>query len=157
MEKENVSKDVGMLLRSFGKIFKQWGLEEPSGKVLGFLLFKSAPVTQREIEEGTSYSRGLVSRSLKKLRKLGLVLVTKKGKEFYYSTNVSMTDLFDKLTKRFLETEIKPILTGLSESLNCIRDTTVKRNVRKMISEYRRLSKGILALPKLMEEVTEHK
>ena len=54
------------VLDSLAKIGKQWDLGESVGRVWGFLLFKSCPVTQREIEEGTGYSSGLISRSFGK-------------------------------------------------------------------------------------------
>ena len=63
------------VLDSLAKIGKQWGIGESVGRVWGFLLFKSCPVTQREIEEGTGYSRGLVSRSLGKLKKGPMIRV----------------------------------------------------------------------------------
>ena len=56
------------VLDSLAKIGKQWGLGESVGRVWGFLLFKSCPVTQREIQEGMGYSRGLISRCLRHLK-----------------------------------------------------------------------------------------
>ena len=139
------------ILSSFGRISKQWGLGEPVGRVWGFLLFKSIPVTQKEVEKGTNYSRGLVSRSLKKLKELDIIFITKKGKEFYYSTNASLIKGFNKVTKNFLETEIKPLIESLSKNLNEVKDVTVKKNIRRMINEYKKLDLGILVFSKTME------
>ena len=145
--------EIIKILSSFGKISKQWGLGESVGKVWGFLLFKSKPITQKEIEKGTNYSRGLVSRSLKKLKEFNMVFAIKKGKEFYYSTNASLINGFNKVIKNFLETEIKPLIESLSKNLNKIEDVTVKKNIRRMINEYRRLDVGILVFSKTMESL----
>jgi len=142
--------DTKKILSSFGRISKQWGLGESSGKVWGFLLFKSMPITQKQIEEGTNYSRGLVSRSLKKLRELDIISITKKGNEFYYSTNASLIKGFNKVTKNFLEMEIKPLIESLSKNLNEVKDVTFKKNIRRMINEYKKLNLGILVFSKTM-------
>jgi DNA-binding transcriptional regulator GbsR (MarR family) len=153
MEKRN-EIDIKKILSSFGRISKQWGLGESIGRVWGFLLFKSVPITQKEIEEGTNYSRGLVSRSLKKLKDLNIVSVTKKGNEFYYSTDASLIKGFNKVTKNFLETEIKPVIEHLSKNSNKIKDKTVKKNIQKIINEYKKLNLGILVFSKTMESLT---
>ncbi len=146
--------DTKKILSSFGKISKQWGLGEPVGKVWGFLLFNSRPVTQKEIEIGTKYSRGLVSRSLKKLRKLNMITVVKKGKNLYYSTNTSLIEGFNNVIKNFLESDIKPLIDYLSENLDKIKDETIKKNVKRIIDEYNKLNMGILLFSKAMELVS---
>ena len=145
---------IKKILSSLGKISKQWGLGESVGKVWGFLLFKSMPVTQKEIEKGTNYSRGLVSRSLKKLKELDMIFITKKGKEFYYSTNASLIKGFNKIVKNFLKTEIKPLIESLSKNLNKIKDVDIKKNIRRIINEYKRLDLGMLIFSKAIEGVT---
>ena len=145
--------NIQKILSSFGKISKQWGLGESVGRVWGFLLFKSVPITQKEIEKGTNYSRGLVSRSLKKLKELDIIFVTKKGKEFYYSTNASLIKGFNKITKNFLKTEVKPLIESLSKNLNEVKDVTIKKNIHRMINEYKKLNLGILVFSKTMESL----
>jgi DNA-binding transcriptional regulator GbsR (MarR family) len=80
------------VLDSLAKMGKQWDLGEPVGRVWGFLLFKSCPVTQKEIEDGTGYSRGLISRCLKILEKMPLIEVSRVRKENLYSVNTSLTE-----------------------------------------------------------------
>ena len=79
------------VLDSVAKMGKQWDLGESVGRVWGFLLFKSCPVTQCEceIEEGTGYSRGLISRCLKVLRRGPIIEVKRAGREIRYSANTS--------------------------------------------------------------------
>ncbi len=152
MEKKSET-NTKKILSSFGRISKQWGLGESVGRVWGFLLFKSIPITQKEIEKGTSYSRGLVSRSLNKLKDLDIISATRKGKEFYYSTNASLIKGFNKVTKNFLETEIKPLIESLSKNLDEIKDITIKKNISRMINEYKKLNLGILIFSKTMESL----
>jgi len=141
------------ILTLSGRIAKQWGLGEPIGKVWGFLLFESIPITQKEIEEGIDYSRGLISRSLKKLKELDLILIDKKGNEFYYSTNSSLIKGFNKIIKSFMEAEVYPLIKTMSENLNEIEDETVKKNIRRMIKEYKQLKLGMSIFSKTMESL----
>jgi len=141
------------ILFSFGRISKQWGLGESVGKVWGFLLFKSKPITQKEIEKGMGYSRGLVSRSLNKLKELDMINIIKKGKEFYYSTDASLIKGFNKIIENFLKKEIKPLIKYLFKVLNKIKDITVKKNVNRIIKEYRKLNTGITIFSKIMNSV----
>jgi DNA-binding transcriptional regulator GbsR (MarR family) len=153
MGKNRDGIDTKKILSSFGRISKQWGLGESVGRVWGFLLFKSIPITQKEIEKGTNYSRGLVSRSLKKLKELDIIFITKKGKEFYYSTNASLIKGFNKVTKNFLETEIKPLTESLSKNLNKVEDNSIRKNINRMINEYKKLNLGISIFSKTMESI----
>lgn len=130
---------------------KQWGLGKPVGKIWGFLLFNSIPLTQKEIGDGVNYSRGLVSRSLKQLKELDMLSETRKGKEFYYSTNTSLIKGFDNVVKNFLEKEIRPVIKYLSESSKDREDIQVKKNIQKMAVEYKKLNLGILVFSKVME------
>ncbi len=147
MKEINIKK----VLSSFEKMSKQWGLGKSVGKVWGFLLFNSKPMTQEEIEKGIRYSRGLISRSLKKLRELNMINITKKGKEIYYSANTSLIDGFNNMINDFLETEIKPLIDYLSKNLNKIEDGTIRENVRRIIREYEKLNIGILIFSKTMK------
>jgi len=153
MEKKRDKINIKRILLSFGRISKQWGLGESVGKVWGFLLFKSTPMTQKEIENGTNYSRGLISRSLKKLKELDMINVAKKGNKFYYSTKASLIKGFNKVTKNFLSIEIKPLIESLSKNLNELKDVTIKKNVRRMINEYKKLDLGILVFSKIIESL----
>jgi len=144
---------IKKILSSFGRISKQWGLGESIGKVWGFLLFKSKPVTQKEIEEGVGYSRGLVSRSLNKLKELDMINITKKGKEFYYSTDASLIKGFNKIIENFLKNEIKPLIEYLSKDLDKIKDIAVKKNINRIIREYKKLNTGITIFSKTMNSV----
>jgi len=153
MGDDNMSEVMREVLDSLAKIGKQWGIGESVGRVWGFLLFKSCPVTQREIEEGTGYSRGLVSRSLGKLKKGPMIRVERKGREIRYSVNTSLTDSFGDLLKRFLAENIKPTIELLSASRDKIGDAKVKENFTVMLHEYRKLKLAVLIFSRIMDEL----
>jgi len=141
------------VLDSLAKIGKQWGIGESVGRVWGFLLFKSCPVTQREIEEGTGYSRGLVSRSLGKLKNGPMIRVKREGREIRYSVNTTLTNSFGELLKRFLAENIKPIIELLSTSRDKVRDAKVKENFTAVLHEYRKLNLAVLLFSRIMDEL----
>ena len=153
MGDDNMSEVMREVLDSLAKIGKQWGIGESVGRVLGFLLFKSCPVTQREIEEGTGYSRGLVSRSLGKLKKGPMIRVEREGREIRYSINTSLTESFGDLLKRFLAENVKPMIELLSTSRDKIGDAKVKENFTAMLHEYRKLKLAVLIFSRIMDEL----
>jgi len=153
MGDDNMNEVMREVLDSLAKIGKQWGIGESVGRVLGFLLFKSCPVTQREIEEGTGYSRGLVSRSLGKLKKGPMIRVEREGREIRYSINTSLTESFGDLLKRFLAENIKPTIELLSTSLDKIGDAKVKETFTAMLHEYRKLKLAVLIFSRIMDEL----
>lgn len=142
------------VLDSLAKIGKQWDLGgEPVGRVWGFLLFKSCPVTQKEIEEGTGYSRGLISRCLKVMEKMPLIEVRREGKENLYSVNTSLTEGFGELVKRFLTYKINPMIELLSGSLDKIEDPKVRETFLALLQEYKKLKLTILIFFKVIEDI----
>lgn len=138
---------------SLAKIGKQWDLGESVGRVWGFLLFKSSPVTQREIEEGTGYSRGLVSRSLKRMEQGSMIAVERDGREMRYSANTSLAEGFGELMKHFLTDKIKPMIELLSDNLDKIGDEKVRQTFLALINEYKKLNLAVLLFSKLIDDI----
>ena len=141
------------VLDSLAKMGKQWDLGESVGRVWGFLLFKSCPVTQREIEEGTGYSRGLISRCLKVLKRGPMIEVKREGREIRYSVNTSLTDSFGELLKRFLADNIKPMIELLSTSQDKIGDAKVKETFHALVNEYKKLNLAVLLFSKIIDNI----
>jgi len=141
------------VLDSLAKIGKQWGIGESVGRVWGFLLFKSCPMTQREIEAGTGYSRGLVSRSLRELKKGPMIEVKRGGREIRYSVNTSLTESFGELMKRCLAENIKPMIELLSTSQDKINDAKVRETFLAVLHEYRKLNLAVLLFSRIMNDI----
>lgn len=142
------------VLDSIAKMGKQWDLGgESVGRVWGFLLFKSCPVTQREIEEGTGYSRGLISRCLMKLEKMPLLEVSRVGNENLYSINTSLTEGLGELLKRFLTAKITPMIELLSGTADKIEDAKVRETFLALLHEYKKLKLAVLIFSRVMDDI----
>ncbi|MBC7110044.1 MAG: MarR family transcriptional regulator [Archaeoglobi archaeon] len=137
------------IMNSCSKISKQWGLGAPLGRILGFMLLESRPLTQSEIERGSGYSKGLVSRSLTKMRELGIVEVERNGRELRYQLRFSLLSILSLMVERFLEEEVKPILENLSEMDG---NEGRRKNLERMTKEYSALSTAIRSFSSILKE-----
>jgi DNA-binding transcriptional regulator GbsR (MarR family) len=143
------------LLNSFAKMGKQSGMGESVGRIWGFLLLKSRAVTQREIEKGTGYSRGLISHCLQGMEERTVVAVARGGRENHYSINSSLASSFGELIGRQYEGRIKLILEFLSELTDTITDEKLQESFHLLISEYKKLSIAFLLFPKIIALINE--
>jgi len=143
------------LLDSFAKTGKQSGMGESVGRIWGFLLLKSCAVTQKEIEEGTGYSRGLISQCLQGMEERTVVAVERGGRENRYSINSSLASSFGELIGRQYEERIKRIIEFLSELTDTITDEKLQESFRLLISEYKKLSIAFLLFPKIIALINE--
>ena len=141
------------VLSSVAEIGKRWGFELPIGRIWAFLLFQPRAVTQREIEQGTGYSRGLISRTLRKMDTFSMIRVFKEGKEMKYAVNLSLTDGFNDFLKRLLNEKIKPMIELLSENLEKVEDEALRKTFSTLISEYQRLRILITAFSKILNDI----
>jgi len=142
------------VLASLAKMGKQWGLGAPVGRVWGFMLFKSCPVTQKEIEKGMGYSRGLISRSLSKLKRINMINVATEGRESRYSVNTSLINGFSEFLKLFLEDDIKPMIELLSGNSDKTEDVVVRKSFHALINEYKKLQLAVLIFSKILNDIT---
>jgi len=141
------------VLDLLAKIGEQWELGESVWRVWGCMLFKSCPVSQREIEKGTGYSSGLIGINLQKLKMANLIKEINMGGEMRYSVNTSLTDAFGKFSKHFFEDNLKPVITLLSENLDKIEDARVKNTFLELINECKKVSLVALILPGIIEDI----
>jgi len=149
-----MSDAIQEVLDSLAKMGKQWGLGAPVGRVWGFMLFKSCPVTQKEIGEGTGYSSGLISRSLSELKRINMITVATGGRESRYSINTSLINGFSAFLQLFLEDEVKPMIELLSENSDKTEDVKVRKSFHELINEYKKLYLAIHILSQMIDEIT---
>ncbi len=149
MVKKDAKKLYDSFVNSTGKIAKQWGLGEPSGRIWATLLFSEKPLSQKQIAEKTNYSLSLVSPSLKILEGLNLVRrIRGSSKEKLYELTASFIETFHLMIKRFLETEIKPLVDMLNEY------TETNKSNKKLVQltkQYQRLETQLRWFDKLGE------
>lgn len=131
-----------------GKIGKQWGLGEPTGKIWATLLFAKKPVTQKEIAEKTGYSLSLISPTLKILVNLDMARIQKgNNKENTYELTSTLNDAFSGMMKRFLERDVKPLVAKLEDISGAYPDN---KNVKRSLDEYVKLESSIGILCKVL-------
>jgi DNA-binding transcriptional regulator GbsR (MarR family) len=120
-----------------GRITKNWGLSEPSGRVLGAIYISEGPISQRQISDITGYSLSLISPSLRILETNGLIAKMRGiKKERLYVATSDFVYAFNLFIKLFLERDIKPLISDL-ESL---KGSGLKnRKIDRLISDYRRV------------------
>ena len=138
------------VLDSFAKVGKQCGMGESVGRIWGFLLLNSCPVTQKEIEDGTGYSRGLISQCLQGMEERTVVEVKRGGRENGYSINSSLATSFGELVGRQYEERIKLIINFLSEITDTITDEKLRDSLCALMNEYKKLSIAFLLFPKII-------
>lgn len=141
------------LLDSLAEIGKQGDLGEPVVRVWSCILFKSCPISKKEIEEGTGYSSGLVSLSLRKLKIVNMINEIYMGGEKRYYANTSLTDAFGKFSKRFFVDNIQPMIALLSENLDIIENAKVKKALCELINECKKLNPVIHILSRIIEDI----
>jgi len=134
--KQEMSKIEKDFIDRTGKMSKQWGLGEPSGRVWATLLFSESPLSQKDIAKKTEYSLSLVSPSLKILQKLNLIRsIRGKGREKLYGLALSFIEAFNVIIKRYLEQEVEPLI----KNLDGIKDENKNPKLIKLTSEYKQL------------------
>ena len=143
------------ILDSFAKAGKQLGVGESVGRIWGFLLLQSGPVTQKEIEAGTGLSRGLISQCLGGMEERTVAIVDRSGRENHYSINPSLATSFGELVARQYEERVKRVIEFLSEFSATLKDTQVRESFRSIISEYKKVSIAFLLFPQIIALINE--
>ena len=141
------------VLDSLSKIGGQWELGKSAWRVWGCILLHSCPASQKAIEESTGYSSGFISINLKKLKMANMINEINMGGDIRYSVNTSLTDAFDKFSKRFFVDNIKPVIALLSENMDKMEDAKVKSTFCELINECNKLNPVVLALSKAIEDM----
>lgn len=141
------------VLDSLAKIGKDWELGELTWRVWGCILFHSCPISQKEIEENTGYSSGMISVCLRKLKMANMIKEINVGGDIRYSVNTSLTDAFGNFSKRFFKDNIKPVIALLSENLEKIEDAKLKKTFCELIDECERLDPVVLTLSMILEDI----
>lgn len=138
---------------SLGDIGKQWGLGESVWRVWSCILFKTCPVSQKEIEDGTGYSTGMIRMTLQKLKLANMIKETIMGGDTLYYVNTSLTDAFSTFSKQLFEESIKPMIAVLAENIENVENPRVKRTCQEMVNEYEKLNLLMLIQARIIEQI----
>jgi DNA-binding transcriptional regulator GbsR (MarR family) len=149
---EKTGKAVGIeqkFIDRTGKIAKLWGLGEPTGRVLGVLMFSEKPLSQREIADKTGYTLSLVSPNLKIIDSLDMLGRSRgSGKEKVYHITVSFIDAFDRMIKRFLQQDILPLIQELDDAKG--KNPHKKKIIEQMSRDYKKVELYLAVFEKMM-------
>jgi DNA-binding transcriptional regulator GbsR (MarR family) len=146
MEKQENIEEI--FINRIGNISKKWGFSEPTGRIIGAMLFSEEPLTQKEIADKTGYTLSLVSPNLKILEELE---ISKKergiGKEKIYRINVSFIELFNKMIERFLKQDILPFIDELDQAKD--KNPEKKKIIEKISKDYKKVEKYMCLFEKI--------
>ncbi|MBN1762249.1 MAG: hypothetical protein JW878_04120 [Methanomicrobia archaeon] len=138
------------MLDASAKVGKRLGVGESVGRIWGFLLLKSRPVTQKEIEACTGLSRGMISQCLQGMGERTVVIVKREGREKYYSNNPSLATSYGELLGRQYEERLKQVIDFLSEFAETSEDDTLRESLLALRAEYKKVSFAFLLFPQII-------
>ncbi len=119
-------------------VISRLGLGRSIATILAALLIRG-PLTQSEIASLTGYSVSSVSSSLSVLERLGLVTAIKKsGRKRLYSVVGSFIDLVERLLEDYVYHQLASTVKFLERNISKFNSRS-KRNIEKIVNEYRRL------------------
>jgi DNA-binding transcriptional regulator GbsR (MarR family) len=131
-----------------GKIAKNWGLGEPTGRIIGAMYFSEEPLSQREIAEKTGYTLSLVSPCLKIIEEHNIARkIRGNGKEKIYETTASFIEVFDKMIKRFLQHDILPLIEELDSAKE--QNPGKKKIIEQMSRDYKKVERYMSLFEKI--------
>lgn len=151
MGKEAMQK----VLDATAKVGKHLGVGESTGRIWGFLLLHLRPVTQKEIEEGTGYSRGLISQCLQGMEERTVINVEREGREKRYSINPSLATSYGEVVGRAYEVRMKQVIEFLSELAETIEDEKLRESILALRDEYKKVSIAFILTPRIISLIDE--
>ncbi|MGC9445352.1 MAG: hypothetical protein ACP5E9_10585, partial [Candidatus Methanospirareceae archaeon] len=139
--------------KALGNIGKQWELGESTWRIWGCILFKSCPISQREIELGTGYSSGTVRLGLQKLKRANMLKELVMGGETRYYVNTTLTEAFGTFSRLFFEDNLQPVISLLAGNLDKVENPKVKKRFHELIEECKKLQLLVLVQSRIIEHI----
>ena len=138
MEVEDLGETEREILNLLAHLTFSIGLGEAVGRVLGTLILLKTPLSQSEISTLTGYSPGVVSMSLSKLERLGIVRVAKKvGKKKLYIVTSNLLDMIEVFLCETLDKQLMILSKYIQDHVSSLSDKT-KNNVMALLDEARK-------------------
>ena len=147
--------DEDTMLDAAAKAGKILGVGESVGRIWGFLLLKSRPVTQKEIEAATGYSRGLISQCLQGMEKRTVINVERTGREKHYSINPALATSYGEFVGLQYEERMKQVIEFLSEFADAISDERIRDSLLAIRDEYKKVSIAFILTPRIIALINE--
>ncbi len=142
--------DTDAILDAASRAGKILGVGESVGRIWGFMLLQSRPLTQTEIADGTGYSRGLISQCLQGMEERTVITVERAGREKHYSMNPTLATSYGEFIGQQYEERMKPVIEFLSEFANTISDDRIRASLLAFRDEYKKVSIAFLLTPRII-------
>ena len=149
--------DEHTMLDAAGKTGKVLGVGESVGRIWGFMLLKARPVTQKEIEAATGYSRGMISQCLQGMEKRTVIHVERVGREKRYSINPALATSYGEFIGRQYEERMKQVIEFLSAFADAIEDERIRDSLFAIRDEYKKVSIAFILTPQIIALINEQK
>jgi len=138
MESGSFGEAEREILNLLARLTFSVGLGEAVGKVLGTLILLGTPLSQGEISALTGYSPGIVSMSLSRLEKLGMVRVAKKvGKKKLYMVTSDLIGVIEVFLRETLDKQLLALSKYIQDHIDSLSNMT-KSNVMMLLEEARK-------------------
>jgi DNA-binding transcriptional regulator GbsR (MarR family) len=142
--------DEDAMLDAAGKTGKLLGVGESVGRIWGFMLLKSRPVIQKEIEAATGYSRGMISQCLQGMERRTVINVERTGREKHYSINPALATSYGEFIGRQYGERMKQVIEFLSAFAESIEDERIRDSLLAIRDEYKKLSIAFILTPRII-------
>ena len=147
-------------INSWGAFGTQWGINRTMAQIHALLLISTAPVTQDDIMEQLTISRGNVNMNIRDLIGWGLVervIVSGERKE-YFTADKDIWKVATQIIKERKKRELDPMLKLLSQLEN-IDDKKEKdaKEFLKVVGDIKKLGSQADSLLDLMIKAEENK
>jgi len=143
------------MLDAAAKVGRILGVGESVGRIWGFMLLTSRPVTQKEIEDGTGYSRGMISQCLQGMEARTVITVERVGREKRYSINPALATSYGAVIGQHYEERMKQVIEFLTELADSITDERIRDSLLAIRDEYKKLSIAFVLTPRIIALINE--
>ena len=149
----NYSEARDQLIRTWGQLSSQWGINRTMGQIHALLMVSPVPLTADQIIAELAISRGNVSMNLRSLIEWGLVhkvYVTGDRKE-YFASEKDMWKMALRIVSERKRRELDPVI----QSLQAIQQIESDKNHAKEVEEFNKMTAEMLDVAMQVDKVLD--
>jgi DNA-binding transcriptional regulator GbsR (MarR family) len=156
----NLNEAKQQFINSWGAFGTQWGINRTMAQIHALLLISTDPITQDDIMEQLTISRGNVNMNIRDLIGWGLIdrVVVQGERKEYFTADKDIWKVATQIIKERKKRELDPMLKLLS-TLENIEDKKEKgaKDFLKVVGDIKKLSKHADSLLDIMIKAEENK
>jgi DNA-binding transcriptional regulator GbsR (MarR family) len=156
----NLDEAKQQFINSWGAFGTQWGINRTMAQIHALLLISTEPITQDDIMEQLSISRGNVNMNIRDLIGWGLIdrVVVQGERKEYFTADKDIWKVATQIIKERKKRELDPMLKLLS-NLENIEDKKEKgaKEFLQVVGDIKNLSKHADSLLDIMIKAEENK